>query len=184
MANQQTLNNMQEQEFDIYSVAYENGLDVIETTTDGTGYPKNLKQALIGFSTFNEAELLAEKYGLRITTFHKKDGWMLWVRTGNSTYEPFQIDSSYYGDNYNVFYASSVEDFYDNEVKPLLDSFETFDELEAFIQQKRELFGEIQDMYEDQVVVAHEGQYYETINRVSMGWYHDTNRFEIGLIQD
>lgn len=56
-------------EADIKEIAYEHGLEIIETTTGRNGYPQELKHAIIGFSTFREAEELAERYGLKITSF-------------------------------------------------------------------------------------------------------------------
>ena len=60
------------EEFNIYEVAEENNLDVISTTTGKNGYPQSVRYAITGFPNFSEAEKLAEKYGLRITTFWKK----------------------------------------------------------------------------------------------------------------
>lgn len=60
------------EEFNIHEVAEENNLDVISTTTGKNGYPQSVKYAITGFPNFSEAEKLAEKYGLRITTFWKK----------------------------------------------------------------------------------------------------------------
>ena len=57
------------EEFNIHEVAEENNLDVISTTTGKNGYPQSVKYAITGFPNFSEAEKLAEKYGLRITTF-------------------------------------------------------------------------------------------------------------------
>ena len=68
------------EEFNIHEVAEENNLDVISTTTGKNGYPQSVKYAITGFPNFSEAEKLAEKYGLRITTFWKKAGWQLYVR--------------------------------------------------------------------------------------------------------
>ena len=76
------------EEFNIYEVAEENNLDVISTTTGKNGYPQSVKYAITGFPNFSEAEKLAEKYGLRITTFWKKAGWQLYVRDRNTTFEP------------------------------------------------------------------------------------------------
>lgn len=69
-------------------IAYVCGLDVVETTTGRNGYPQNIKQAIIGFDNWKYAESTAERYGLRITTLHKRDGWQLWERNGDTTLEP------------------------------------------------------------------------------------------------
>ena len=106
------------EEFNIHEVAEENNLDVISTTTGKNGYPQSVRYAITGFPNFSEAEKLAEKYGLRITTFWKKAGWQLYVRDRNTTFEPMRISAENYGDDYMAFDSSSVESFYEDEVKP------------------------------------------------------------------
>ena len=170
--------------FDIYDVALEYGLDVIETTTNGTGYPEDLKKAMIGFEEFEEAEKLANKHGLRITTFFKKDGWHLWVRTGNTTYRALHITSADYGDDYNHHYCSDRVRFYEEEVKPCLENFDSLDELEAFIRDKRKLFDKLDDIDDSQLVISYQGNYYETIDINSMAWAFDTKNYVIGVIKD
>lgn len=64
------------------SIAYEHGLELIETTSEASGYPRDLKKAIIGIETFEEAQELADRYGLTVREFTKRDGWQLWVRGG------------------------------------------------------------------------------------------------------
>ena len=60
------------------TIAYENGLEYIETTTGMNGYPQHIRGAIIGFYTFDEAKKLSKEHGLRITTFFKSDGWQMY----------------------------------------------------------------------------------------------------------
>lgn len=53
----------------IEEIASENGLELIETTAERSGYPRGLQKAIIGFDTFDEAEKLAKEYGLDIEIF-------------------------------------------------------------------------------------------------------------------
>jgi hypothetical protein len=79
-------------------------LEMIETTTGRNGYPQSLKKALIGFQTFEQAQEIEKEYPeVRITTFHKRDGWQLWERNNNTTYEALKNSASNYGDDYNQF---------------------------------------------------------------------------------
>ena len=170
--------------FDIYDVALEYGLEVIETTANNTGYPERVRNAIIGFRNFKEAESLANKYGLRITTFFKKDGWNLWVRNSNMTYNALHITSADYGDDYSHHYCGDRRRFYDEEVKPCLDNFESLDELESFIRNKRKLYDKLDDIDDFQIVISYQGQYYETIDINSMEWSFDTKNWIIGVIKD
>lgn len=170
--------------FDIDAVAYESGLDIIETTTDLGGYPRNLKNAIIGFSTYEEAESLANEYGLRVTTFEKRDGWQLWVRNNGITYGALEITSDDYGDDYYNYYASDKDSFYREEVEPRLENYDDEEERESFLEDMREIYKAIEAIDETQVVITRDGRYYETIDIKSMSWSHDTKNYEIGVICD
>ena len=45
---------------DLREIAESNNLEVIETTSQANGYPSNLKDAIIGFESFEDAEKLAD----------------------------------------------------------------------------------------------------------------------------
>ena len=172
------------EEFNIHEVAEENNLDVISTTTGKNGYPQSVRYAITGFPNFSEAEKLAEKYGLRITTFWKKAGWQLYVRDRNTTFEPMRISAENYGDDYMAFDSSSVESFYEDEVKPLLDDINSLEDLEKFVSARKELLDEIKSIDETQLVIACHGHYYETIDKETMEWSFDSKTYVIGVIKD
>jgi hypothetical protein len=160
------------------------GLDMIETTTGRNGYPQDLKKALIGFDNFEQCKDIADEFGARITTFHKRDGWQLWERTNNETYEPFENSADDYGDDFMTFTKDDEDDFFENEVKELLDNYDDFDSMREFLDMKEEVLNEIKMMDDDEIVVTHCGGYYETIKKVSMSFYHDTHHYVIGIIID
>ena len=170
--------------FDIYEIACEYGLQVIETTTSSNGYPTCLHKALIGFSNFVEAENLSQKYGLRITTFFKKDGWSLWVRNNNTTYHALHITSDDYGDDYKHLYCSDRMRFYEDEVSPFIGNFNSLDELEGFVRDKRCLYDKLDNIDDSQLIITCQGKYFDTIDINSMDWSFDTRNFAIGVIKD
>jgi len=53
-------------------IAYQNGLELIETTDQRNGYPSHLKYAIIGFDSFEQAEKISKGSGLQIEIFEKK----------------------------------------------------------------------------------------------------------------
>lgn len=170
-------------EADIKEIAYEHGLEIIETTTGRNGYPQELKHAIIGFSTFREAEELAERYGLKITSFFKKEGWQLWYRSGDQCFSPFRIKSEDYGDDYRHHYCSDDRTFFEDEVKPRLENFNDLDSLERFIRDSRKLLDEIESIDDSQLVISYMGRYYETIDMESMEWCHDGKFNVIGVMK-
>ena len=159
------------------------GLQFIETTSERNGYPSNLKDAIIGFESFKQAEEIAEKFGLEIITFEKKDGWQLWHRSGGRPYQAFTNSSDDYGDNYQEVGKMDEEDFIENEVMFFFeDAKESFDQIESFLKQKKEIWEEVEKMEDNEIVITHEGRYSETIKKESMYFYHDTKHIAIGLI--
>lgn len=163
-------------------IASENGLQLIETTTNSTGYPESLQKAIIGFDTFEQAEELAEENGLSIEFFQKRDGWDLWYRTGSTAYEPFRRSVEDFGDDYSKFSKEDLEDFYENEVQPFVSEFDSFDDLRSFLEQNEKIKDEIEDAEDDEIVITYCGEYYDTIKERTMAYNYDTHSYAIGLI--
>lgn len=162
-------------------IAEVNGLEYIETVDNGNGYPSGIEGAIIGFDNFEQAERLAERYNLSTYEFFKKDGWQLWARKGN-VYSPFENGSSDYGDDYDEFGKMTESEFVEEWVKPLFPDCSSFDEIKKIISEKEELFAEIESLGEGEIVIAKNGEYYETIDKVSMSFYHDTKHYVIGVL--
>lgn len=167
---------------DIRMLAVELDLGYIETTTGTNGYPKNLKPALVGFETFEQAQEIADTYNLSIESFESKDGWRLWTRNNRTMYEPYNNSAEDYGDNYNDLWKMDEEEFYEAEVEPILENFDNLTDLKNFIKEKEEIFEEMEKMSDEEIIITHEGRYYETIKKQSMSWSHDTRHYIIGLI--
>lgn len=166
----------------IQDIAEIENLELFETTSERNGYPRNLKHALKGFETFEQAQEIADKYDLEIQTFKKKDGWGLWYRTGGKAYEAFENGAEDYGDNYQEFSKMEEVDFIDQEIIPFIEDIESLERIEDILKIKKEIWEEIQDLDDDEIVITHLGCYWETIKQKSMYFYHDTNHYTIGLI--
>lgn len=168
---------------EIIQMDYE--LEMIETTTGVNGYPQNLKHALIGLKNFEQAQEIANKHPeVRITTFHKRDGCQLWERNSNNTYEPLQNSASDFGADCNQFTSEDAEDFFENEVKQFLEDFENFEDLNKFLKESEEVLDKIQLCGDNELVITYQGRYYDTIEKESMSFYHDTHHYAIGIIID
>lgn len=171
-----------EVELDLRDIAEKEGLDYIYTTSEGNGYPRNLKPAIIGFNTFGQAQEIADKYNLSIESFETKDGWGLWTRNNRRMYEPYQNSAEDYGDNYSEIHKMDEDDFIENEVQPLLEDAESFDKIEAILKEKKEIWEQVEVMEDDEIVITSYGTYYQTIKKTSMYFSHDTRHYTIGLI--
>lgn len=169
---------------DLESIAYENSLQYITTTTGRNGYPEHLSGAVIGFETWEEAEALARKEGLVIKTFVKRDGQQLWNRERGVTFHPMRVHASDYGDDYGELCGADVDSFFEDEVKPLLDSCDSFDDLKTCISNKEELLDKLELLDDDQTIITRCGDYYETINNELMEWCYDGTTWAIGLAEE
>ena len=169
---------------DFFAIAEIENLQVIETTSAINGYPQDLKNALIGFDTFEDAERLANRYGLSVEIFTKRDGWQLYYRTGNRAYAPIEVSAEDYGDDYRSFESSDYEDFYINEVQERVSEFKSFDEVEQYLEAKKKIYEAIEDLEDDEMVITCRGEYCETVKRFVMSRYYDTKTTVIGVIGD
>lgn len=167
------------------NIAYEKGLEYIETTTGMNGYPQHLRGAIIGFETFEEAEEVAQEHGLRITTFFKRDGWKLYQRERGTTYRALHITASDYGDDYKHFTNKiSESDFIEEELLPNL-AATTFGDIQIITQRYEELFDKIVEAEDDELVIASTfGEYVETIKKELMSWTHDSKTWVIGVMEE
>ena len=73
-------------------------------------------------------------------------------------------------------------EFVEEWVKPLFPDCSSFEEIKKIISEKEELFAEIESLGEGEIVIAKNGEYYETIDKVSMSFYHDTKHYVIGVL--
>lgn len=167
---------------DFYTIAEIENLEVIETTSGVNGYPKSLKKALIGFDTFEQAEKVANEYGLSIEFFEKRDGWQLYYRTGSTAFEEIEISEYDYGDDFASFRFSDLNDFYENEVNSMIAEFESFEQVEDFIEKKKKVYEAIEELGENEIVITHCGEYYDTVKKKTMSFSYDSKTTVIGLI--
>lgn len=174
----------------INEIASENGLQVINTTTGLNGYPQSLKEAIIGFEDFEQAEKLAEEYHLDIEIFTKRDGWQFWNRDNNSVYDAFERSASDYGENFQQFEANMSQDDFLQQVgaasfiDELADEEDGLDRIEEYMKDLRELYNAIAKASDDEIVIADGDVYVETIKEKTMQYSYDTKNYVIGLINN
>ncbi len=168
----------------LLELADAHGLETIETTQGRNGYPSGTGYAITGFNSWLELKQFAEEHDLEITQFHSKDGWHFW-ESKRRMYEPIKNSAEDYGDNYSEIPKIDEEDFIKNEVQWFFeDPKESFEQIEEILKQKKEIWEEVEQMEDDEIVITHEGRYYETIKKESLYWSHDTHNYCIGLVSE
>lgn len=166
----------------IDEIANFENLEVIETTSARNGYPENIKKAVIGLDNFEQAEELAKKYGLSIETFAKRDGWQLYYRTNDRVLSAIEVTEEQFGDNYRAYTSADLKNFYEDEVQGRINEFNNFEDVEEFLAGKKKIYEVIENADSDEIVLACDGKYYDTVKKFTMCHYHDTNTTVIGLI--
>lgn len=136
--------------------------------------------AFVGFETFEEAEEVAEKYGLEICEFTKDDGDRVWRNRGH-VYNPYDMKKKFA--NYIIFTTDDEEDFYENEIKEQLGDFDSLEDLKKFIEYKEGILEKIRLAGDDELVIVNgaSGDYYDTVSRYTMSYYYDTHSYAIGV---
>lgn len=168
---------------ELSDIADEYNLEYVETTDQRNGYPSNIKGAIIGFKSFDEARAIADKYGLDIELIAKHDGWNLWYRTGDWMNEPLKITEDIFSDDTRLFTAEDADNYFENEVKPLLDDCDDFDNAEDIIANGKKIYQVLCELDGDEAAVVVAGEYDDTINLHPMQFSYDSKTDAIALIK-
>ena len=155
-------------------------LERISTTSDTSGYPRNVGYALIGFETFDEAESCAEKYGLNLDEFMKKDGWDLWCRCSCIPSEELTITADDYGDDYWMVGPNDREE-YINRMKEDIQDATDFETIEDIVSKAKEVLDEMEDLDDNENLVLYGLKFYEKVPVHTMRKTVDTRTYVLGL---
>jgi hypothetical protein len=175
------VNQESDKEKDIYEIAEQEFLVVVSTTSEFSGYPKNVRQALIGLEDFKIATELAEKYDMDIVYLKRKNGQQLYTRTGDRAYEAIKISPDMFGDDYGEATLSDEATFIQCNIQ--IENFSDLNKLKTHIENMLELFEELEKLDEDEILITYRGDYYDTFKKEQMTFYHDSNTLTIALIE-
>lgn len=163
---------------DLKDIALEYELEVIATTKDRGCYSRDIKEVIIGFDDFQQAEKLAKKYGLSIELFHKEDGNPSYYRTGFRKCEEITVSADNFGDDYTSFKKND----YEKAIAPMLSDFESLEELDEFLYNQRKIMYKLCIADVDEIVICRDHCYYDTVKEKTMKFYNDGLVTVIGLI--
>lgn len=158
---------------DIRKTAEREGLALIYTNRgEAAGY----------FDDFAQAEELASRYNLRLGLFTRKNGQNTWHYL-NDAFKPMTITEEDFTDDYRIYRPSQKDDMLD-EVKDLIDYAHTFEEAMAIMKQKAEIYKALEEAEDDEIVLAVNGNYSETMKRECMDFHFDTKHWLIALYSE
>ena len=168
--------------FDFIKLAEEKGLELVEVTQGINGYPRGVYKAIVGFEDFQEAEDLAEEFGLEIVELRSRDGWQFYEELGRR-YEPFAASEAY-RDEYDLWPRITYAEYISQEdVLGTLATAEDFDEMTAMLERYKEIFEEIELLESDELVAVHrESGEAERVKEYTCHYHYDVWRHEIALV--
>lgn len=143
----------------------------IQITMGTNGYPNNLHDGLVGFSTFEDIEQYIEENGGRICTFRKKDGWDLWEVHKYDTDKLIELTPEEYGDDYSFIYKGDYK------------SYEEFKkEYSDYEEDTKELWKTYEELSDGEAILKLDLDVFYIIEVETLGYYNDTWTYEIGVL--
>ncbi len=158
-----------------------------DTTSNRSGYPERLIEAIIGFENWNQIEQISKALNIEPEVFNKKEGWNIWVRNYARNVRPFNLEQHYLNRECNegsiivLYNTEDTQSIYRERVLPLLENAMSMEESEKIINEWKEIFEEIQTLGDDEILV-HENGYRRTINKEDISYTEDTDMYEIGFV--
>lgn len=166
------------------TIAYEYGLELIETTSETSGYPRNLKKAIIGFATFEEAQELADRYGLTVREFTKRDGWQLWVR-GRRMWEEYDYEKVF-RDALSVdveVYRPGEESVVMEALRNSLGDCDILESMRCLIDKTEQVLDALDSCEDSEFIVAVCGDVEGVYKRKVMSYSYDSSSYAIGIAE-
>ena len=166
----------------LMEIAYERGLEVVETTQGMNDYPQGLGKAVIGFETFEEAQEVARESGGEVVDLSRRDGWQFWKNTGR-VWKEWEMNAEDYGDDYEC--VTDPKEWWENE-KSVMESleFRSPAEMREHLEKVEAVYDKIADLGEnEQLLICRDGSYDHEVILVKTLRYHiDVWSHEIAVV--
>lgn len=165
-------------------IAQKDGLEVVTTTSERSGYPRCLASALIGFNSFEQAVALAVIYNMTVVILHRMDGQRFWYNNQKEVLAPPRLEPEDVG--YYLEYDSytTEEDLLD-ELKAQIDGLNSIEDVVNLAKAKQSLLNEIKSLNNDMVVFANsmDGniEAFKTFPKHLTRWSYDTHNYTIAI---
>lgn len=166
----------------LMEIAYERGLEVVETTKGMNGYPQGLGKAVIGFETFEEAQEVARESGGEVVDLSRRDGWQFWKNNGR-VWKEWEMQAEDYGDDYEC--VTDWKDWWEDEREILSETMkemETPDDLTLMTDRVWKIYNEINNLGDNEQVLLCCGEYYNTIPVKTLRYHIDVWSHEIAVV--
>lgn len=173
-------------------IANENGLKVVATTSNRTGYPRNEGYALTDFETWEQAEKVSSENGLELFWGWQKDGWHHWY-IGDWAMHPMTYEEAFCKDCFRFHYSvdeyrQELADDLKEDIEMMREDDATEDEINEFTEKATKQNEETMKMVEryytnGYVIVLHNGEFYDTCPREMLCFREDVKTFKLIAVE-
>lgn len=170
---------------DLENIAYTEGLKIVETTSDASGYPRGLGHAVVGFDTFGEAQDVADKYGLTVMKLHKRDGWQLWYNDRQALHDGDKPTLEPEDMGYRTMYREVDEDLVIEDLKAAIAELDDMECIVNLAQSRKDIIEELETLGDDEAIFTDGDDKtpteWEKVNIHPAEWQYDTHHYCIAL---
>lgn len=147
----------------------------VETTSEMSGYPRGLGRAVVGFDTFEEAQEVADKYGLTVVKLHKRDGWQLWYNDGQKMYDGDRPTLEPEDMGYRTMYQSDDSERVVEDLKAAIAELDDIDCIFNLAQSHKEIIEELDTLGDDEAIfTGHD-------SKTPTEWEYDTHHYCVAV---
>lgn len=159
---------------------YAPNLEVVETTSERSGYPRYIIPAIIGFEDWDQAELFCdENPDSQLMWLDRRDGWNLWHR-GNNAIVPLDIERDL-GEKGELY---KTPDEALESIKSDLESADTLDELYDMLDKYSLLCAAANDLDNDEAIFLQNGMWEVVKIKDVIEWHEDVYHTVLAAIAE
>lgn len=169
---------------EISQLCKNNGLEMIDATFDGSGYPGDEKIGIIGFDSLFDAQEFASNKDGRVVHFYQKYGWNTWsiLNDANTEYDSMDLLNEL-GNDYCLWGNTDIDiDYLIEELKTSINTCQTFEHIENEVGKFKKLIEKIEQCPENHSVISFCGGFWGYVKDKSMRMSYDSKSFEIGVL--
>lgn len=159
---------------------YAPNLQVVETTSERSGYPRYIIPAIIGFEDWQQAELFCdENPDFQLIWLDRRDGWNLWHR-GCSALVPLDIERGLTERGELLKTPEDTLEF----IKGELENASTLDELHDMLDKYPSLCTATNDLDDDEAIFLWDGMWEVVKIKDVIEWHEDTRHTMLAAIAE
>lgn len=157
----------------------------VETTSEASGYPRGLGRAVVGFDTFEEAQDVADKYGLTVVKLHKRDGWQLWHNDRQALHDGDRPMLEPEDMGYHNIYQAGDEKRVVEDLKASIAGLDDIECICYLADSRKDIIEELDTLGENEAIFTdHDSKTpteWEKVNIHPTEWEYDTHHYCVAL---